>query len=649
MAERPEPAFEAFVAREHDDLLRLAVLLTGSGDDAADLARAALTEVRGRWRRLGSGGDPAAAARRAVVRRVTGRRASDGPRTSGWVADPDAGWGAGEHEDLRRALADLPGAVRAAVVLTVWGDRPDAEVGEVLRLPLETVRGEVAGAVARLGAAQVPQPSSWWSVPAFPADPRERLRQELAELAEADLPPPTAAASVADAARREVSTRRRRRWLAGIAAVCAGAVVAVPTLTGREPDASPPPAERSREPDVRPPASVDVVDLPTRGSLAGDAAFLDGVLALPWENEHTGDYPVDITTSPESRRVLFAGDVPGGRWALVVGCPDPVDPVDEGIGGPSITDEPYMAWFAGPAGAGPAEMAMVSWPYGLYPGMAPALLDPRTGALVVVAEPGDAVEVSQGVEIGPDGTGTRVWEPAETDDGVAVVGLAAVDLPWNWSVSYRVVRNGADIASGVPDAPIVDLGAATPDLGIRYPGGTPTERERVAAEQAAVTALATVGVSPHDARVTARLLRSTTDPAPGTIAVVTAELPGGAVVASVQFSQDVPGGGAMAMDCGLDVRPAGTPAGERVLAAACDVLHPRGGELLDGLLVVTAPPSVSAIRAYGMADRFVGEHELSDGVLLAPIEPGTIEVEAVTAAGVQLGRTPVLGHWSPTD
>ena len=59
MSDRPEPPFAEFVAREHDDLLRLAVLLEGDRADAEDLLRGVLVTVRSRWRRVGSRGDPA--------------------------------------------------------------------------------------------------------------------------------------------------------------------------------------------------------------------------------------------------------------------------------------------------------------------------------------------------------------------------------------------------------------------------------------------------------------------------------------------------------------------------------------------------------------------------------------------------------------
>ena len=649
MAARQDAAFEAFVAREHDDLLRLAVLLADDRDDAADLTRGTLAAVRARWRRLAASADPADAARRTLVRRATGRRTEDGPRTSGWVTDAEPLWGVDEHDDVRRALADLPPTARAAVVLTVWGDRSEEEAADVLRRPVEVVREEVAGAVARLSRAQVPLATSWWSAPALPAaDPRAQVRLSLAALAEADLPPAAEPADVAEAARRVVSTRRRRAWLAGLAAACAGAVVAVPALTGVEPAPPRVSAEESQEPVEGPAQFVDLSVGPTRGSLAGDRAFLEGVLERPWENEHTGDQ-LTITTSAATRRVLFAGDLPAGRWALVAGRPVPSEAVEGLGGGPYVTDELAMAWFTGPRGARPEQMEMTSWPFPPMSGFAPSFLDPRTGSLVVVAEPGDTVEVSQRVEISEDGSRDRVWEEVPVDDGVAVAALEAVDLPWNWSVSYRVLRDGSEVATGVPDGPIPDPEDTVIGLDIDYPDGTPTDRERDTAEQAAFTALATVGIAPSDARLTARLVRTLTEPVPGAVAIVTAELPDGAVVIGTHYTQEL-GGDFVPMDCGLDVRPAGgAPPAERVTAAVCQIRDSQSGSVVGGLLVLTAPPSVSAVRTYRLDDELIAEHELSDGVLVVPTPPGTVEVEALTTAGVQLGRTRVLGHWTPSD
>jgi len=78
---------------------------------------------------------------------------------------------------------------------------------------------------------------------------------------------------------------------------------------------------------------------PPRGSLANDAEFIDAVLRVPWSPEM--DPPL------ATRQVVFAGDVPGARWARVVGLVD---------------GELYGAWLAGPPDAAGSELSQLTAP-----------------------------------------------------------------------------------------------------------------------------------------------------------------------------------------------------------------------------------------------------------------------------------------------
>jgi hypothetical protein len=60
--------------------------------------------------------------------------------------------------------------------------------------------------------------------------------------------------------------------------------------------------------------------------------------------------------------------------------------------------------------------------------------------------------------------------------------------------------------------------------------------------------------------------------------------------------------------------------------------------------LVAGPPEVALIRTYDDARTFLPEHAAVDGVLVVPLPVGTDTVEAVTAAGVTLGRVELLGH-----
>ena len=345
--------------------------------------------------------------------------------------------------------------------------------------------------------------------------------------------------------------------------------------------------------------------------------------------------------------MLYAGDVPAGRWALMVGRPELVDPSQEGIGSPFISEDLVMAWFTGPPGAAPEDMVLSTFPYGLVPDVTPTLLHPESGTLVVVGAPGDVVEVSPRVELDADAVDSRTWTRVRTVDGIAEAAIEPVDLPWTWAVGYRVIRENQTI-SGTPDgmvptAPHRDL----PDMGVEYPTGAPDAAGRRAANWAAFISLSSLGAPTADTEVTARVAQ----PVPGgegSVALVTVTLPSGAYLVSAQWAWDVndeyPGG----VECGLGVRPADPPADERLLVAACDLVDPVDGLGLGKVLVASTPPGVAALRLYRDDGTFIEEHAVDGPSLVVPVAAGTQSVEAVTADGVLLGRSELLGHWSPT-
>ena len=315
----------------------------------------------------------------------------------------------------------------------------------------------------------------------------------------------------------------------------------------------------------------------------------------------------------------------------------------------AVTDELLMAWFVGPPGAAPEEMSLGSYPYRIAAETIPALLDPRTGTMVVVAAHGDTVEVSPRVDIDADAQDSRSWIPAEMDDGIGVIHLDPVDLPWTWATVFRVERDGRETISSTPDGVIVPFGEQLLDLGIEFPR-TPTEEERDAAEWAAQFALSATGLSPDDVEITVRALVAVPDPAVGALALVTVELPSGAFFVSAQWARHTADGLTGNADCGMELRPAGQPPADGMLAAQCELWDPVDGRALGSVLLVVAPPQVDRVRLYRGDSAYLAEHAMpDDGVLLVPRPEGLTDVEAVTAGGVLLGRTHPLGHWMPTD
>jgi hypothetical protein len=449
----------------------------------------------------------------------------------------------------------------------------------------------------------------------------------------------------------ELWRRRSRWWLAAAAACCGAVLVAVVVLSGgppADPAAASPTRPSERSPGL--PAPVDIAMLPTRGSLAGDDAFLAGVRELPWTDEVLTGFENEVTTAPETRRVLFAGDVPGGRWALLVGRPELVDPAVVAPGAPApVLDDNLMAWFRGPPGAAPEQMRLASYPYGLAPGWVPSLHDPRTGTLVVVAAPGHVVEFSQRVDIDAAGRDSRAWSTVQTPDGVAVARLDPVDLAWTWAVVFRVIRDGHEWLTSSPDGVLVPPQEQFPRLELEYPT-PPSEDGRTAAEYATLAALGPTGVSPADVTITVLALAPVPAPAAGVLALVTVRLPSGAVLVSTQWARNGPDGLLGGSDCGMEVLPAEPAPEDGVLVARCELYDPSSGQPFDEVLLVVAPPRVAVVRIYRGDSEFLGEHAVpEDGVLVVPAPDGAAEIEAVTEGGVLLGRSSPLGRWAPSD
>ncbi|MFD2094174.1 hypothetical protein [Blastococcus deserti] len=450
-------------------------------------------------------------------------------------------------------------------------------------------------------------------------------------------------------------SRRRRKLLAGVASVVLLGV-AVPRLVGSGPEGAVPASGPVSAParDVAGGAAATggdaaLFEAPTRGSLAGDQSFVDAVRALPWTPvpppatpdgipNHVPDPPL------ETRSVVFAGEVSGEHWALVIGRVSTLAPDMAGLpSGATAPRQPVAAWFAGPADAGPGGMVLRGGPGGFGPDWPLAITDTRTGALVVVGFPGDVVEVSPRPEIAADGSTSREWREVETVDGVAITRVPPFARAYDMSTSYRVFRAGRLVARDMPWSFTSDQ--TSPDVPVEYPRGRPSELGEQAAQSAAEHVLAEVGLSPAQVDITAQWVGSVPAGEPGQAAVVTVTLPSGAMVVEAQvLLPEQPGGGTMGGFCGQAVLPAGPPAERRVQALACEVVDYTTGAPMSTSLVVVGPPEVTLIRTYDEDRTFLTEHAAVDGVLVVPLPLGTETVEAVTAAGVTLGRVDVLGH-----
>jgi RNA polymerase sigma-70 factor (ECF subfamily) len=148
--------FEAMLAERYLELLRLAVLLAGNQPDGEDAVQLAIERA---WRSRAQLRDVGALTswlRRIVVREVVRRQTSPWARLTrnaspiDLTAIPATTVDRDVHLALLRALAHLPAAQRAVVVLHHHtGYRVD-EVAEIVGAPVETVRSRLRLAMNRL-------------------------------------------------------------------------------------------------------------------------------------------------------------------------------------------------------------------------------------------------------------------------------------------------------------------------------------------------------------------------------------------------------------------------------------------------------------------------------------------------------------------
>ncbi|MGY5883612.1 hypothetical protein [Modestobacter lacusdianchii] len=604
-----EAGFARFVADHRPGLLRTAVLLTGDRADAEELVQRALTRARRSW---GRDADPLTTARRALVRGATGRlRRAAAPQVIESLPEPGTPAAPAGDPELERALRELPARARAAAVLAELDGLDDGALAEVLGGPAEPDRTTgVAGLRSALRADPYrrEQPTA-----------AEQLREELHRLAAAtgrwrlD-----AGQATADVGHRRSRTRRRVLAAAAVAALGLAGTVATGVRDAPDTPAAAPSAGATASPDVPPaPAgarTVPVLDGPTRGSLAGDAAFVDAVRQVGWGALEA--------PAPDDRTVVLATDTPDGRVALVVGT------VEEDFRG---------VWLTGAPGAA-ADQLTPRLPRQLGRTRPVTLLlgGPGPASLVVVAAPGDRIEVSDRLLTGPRGTVGREWAEVPSADGVAV--LPARTIEDGPALSVRVGRDGRLVhRSGVDwagDRPgrTVPLPVLTP----LRPGSTPADPRVV---DAALVSLA-VPLGTEPAALRPQLLWSGELPlsrGPGTVAVVAVQSPGGARVVTTWA-----GGGGGALACGTATPPGSTPLETVTVARVCEVDLPGLGPPSDSAwLVVSAPPTVATAELLDADGRVIGPLSLQAGSAVTQLPADARTVRTLFPTGAVAAETPI--------
>jgi RNA polymerase sigma-70 factor (sigma-E family) len=153
--DRAVAELESFLAERADQLLRTAVLLTGSREAGQDLLQTGLERLLRHWRTLS--GDP-----EAYLRRTLYNLAADGFRRQGRLqrklqllraeARPPAD--ATAEVDLRdalvRLLVQLPPRQRTVLVLRYWEQLTEAETAAALGWPEGTVKSAASRGLRRL-------------------------------------------------------------------------------------------------------------------------------------------------------------------------------------------------------------------------------------------------------------------------------------------------------------------------------------------------------------------------------------------------------------------------------------------------------------------------------------------------------------------
>ncbi|SNS17446.1 hypothetical protein SAMN06893096_102350 [Geodermatophilus pulveris] len=442
-----------------------------------------------------------------------------------------------------------------------------------------------------------------------------------------DRPPPVRGPAAgwrldADAAATDAlgRARRQRRLRTGGLAGAALATLVAAVLVVPEAPGGPPAAPAGRAAPERP-AEVEVLTGPTRGSLAGDAAVVGAARSADWG---------PLTPPPVAeRQVVLATDTPHGRVVLVAG---------------TVEGDVRGVWLTGPAGA-PVEQLRPYVPQTLGPHRPAALLvgGPGSASLVVVTAPGDEVQVSPRLQVGPRGTVGRTYDPVPSDGGLAVTAVPTTAAGTGTSV--RVLRGGATVYRAAVAAADLPAGPAqVPPLDPLDPLRPAAVRPADRLVTEALTAIA-VPLGAEPAALEPQLLWSGVLPmpeVPGSVAVVVGRSPGGGLVVTTRAGQLGSGGAGRTVGCGVSTPPGATEVAGLVVARVCDLSSPEAEPSAEGRwLVVTAPAPATAAAVLDARGGVLATVPLPDGGGAVLLPPGARGVRTLDAAGAALAEVPV--------
>ena len=468
-------------------------------------------------------------------------------------------------------------------------------------------------------------------------DIETRLRQDLADRAEdISAAPADLHAHVLDGHRAQ---RRQQLGVAALVAAVASIALLIPTAlsNGGDRTATPTPSPTSSS-QAMPSAAVPSpplapyqrYDLPPRGSLSDDPAFLQGLIERSWSATGSGPEPAVGT-----RQVVFAGEVPGEVQALVVG------EQDGGLVG---------LWLHGPVGtaAGALEASNEAGPIDLGQPVARVHTENGVGAMVVIARPGDLIQVSPGTAVDGNGNITELpYQLIGDETGIGV--LDAVGLP-QASTSVRVTRDEQVL-------PVIVEGGSTGGgrYGFDLTGalvGAAGNPDQGVIQSALDYSLMMLGLDIDDVEthvLWGAPIGNQAQP-DAEAAVLTVRVPSGAVLllgwlGSNRSPVEQGGGFSYAGPCAIALLPANTNVQATGMAMTCELFDPNGaGKVLGQQLVVLPPAGTTELAATGGAGQELGTYELDGPALVAPAPDGVAAVTARDATGAKLAELPLTGR-----
>lgn len=150
--EAEQADFADFFRAEYQTLLRAMYLISGSRDEAEELAQDTFVKACERWDRVREMDNPAGYLFRTAVnkRRSVARRLRLAARRTLSLRPPDVIAQSDDRDQIRRALVTLPASQREAIVLVEWLGLTDAEAGRVLGVSAGAVRVRISRAKASL-------------------------------------------------------------------------------------------------------------------------------------------------------------------------------------------------------------------------------------------------------------------------------------------------------------------------------------------------------------------------------------------------------------------------------------------------------------------------------------------------------------------